>query len=191
MRTFIALALPDDARQTLARYQAALREAVGEAVRWTSTDQLHFTVRFLGEIEQAMIEPVLAVMRETAADTPPITAQCLARVGAFPNLQAPQMLWVGVGRGAEAITPLAHRIAQGVVALGCQPASRVFHAHITLGRVKMPAQARRIGRILETITTRADEAPYHLDRLVLMDSVLTPQGPVHTLIGEVPLSGRR
>ena len=190
MRAFIALTLPDAAREALARHQAALRAAGGDAVRWTPVEQLHLTIRFLGDTDRGLIDPLLDVLRHAAADTAPMAADTLASVGAFPHLGAPQVLWIGIGEGAQAITQLAQRIDEGVVALGAPPEHRAFHPHITLGRVKAPAQARRIGQALEASPQHLERVPFRCDRLVLMESALTPQGPVHTPLGETRLVGK-
>ena len=182
MRAFIAILLPAPIRQSLAEYQDALQQAVGTTVRWTPADQLHMTLRFLGECEAERVTPLRALVRTAASGTAPMDVAWQSTVGAFPQQRLPRVLWTGLAAGAEAVIALARRAEDGVMALGFQPEPRVFHPHVTLGRVVQPAQARAVGERLTACRARLQAPPCRLDTIALVESQLTPQGAVHTVL---------
>ena len=187
MRAFIAVTLPADARATLAAYQDTLKHTVVDGVRWTPTEQLHITLRFVGECRTEMVEPLRALVRRVASETPPIQAAWQPIDGAFPHRGAPRILWAGLTTGEDRVASLARRVEEDVVALGFPPETRAFHAHVTLGRVD--GSARAVGQRLDAAAARLPETPWLLQHTALIESRLLPQGAIHTVVEEAPLRG--
>ena len=108
MRTFIAIELPEEIQAAIAALQDELRLARAE-VSWTKPENIHLTLKFLGEAEEQLIAQVTSACLETAAATAPFTLH-VEEAGAFPNASRPRVLWVGLGGGAACgIRPVISR----------------------------------------------------------------------------------
>lgn len=121
--------------QELSRATRALADPAGWAVRWVPPPSLHFTLRFLGDLDQGLIEPVADAMRSAARATPTLLVG-VGGLGAFPDRDAPQVLYADVTRGHEGLAGLAARLENALGALGFPKADRPFVGHMTLGRVQ-------------------------------------------------------
>ncbi|HMZ18552.1 MAG TPA: RNA 2',3'-cyclic phosphodiesterase, partial [Blastocatellia bacterium] len=94
MRTFIAIEIPPTVKTALAALQTELRRAAAD-VGWTTAENFHLTLRFLGEVEEARLGEIRRVCDETAATVSSFTLR-LSGAGAFPNVRQPRVLWAGV-----------------------------------------------------------------------------------------------
>jgi 2'-5' RNA ligase len=125
-RHFIALDPPDSVRGELAR----LREEL-DGIRWSPPEQLHVTLRFLGEVpEERKAE---AVRRLSEIRVEPFVLP-IEGVGVFPPKGPPRVIWAGTGRGHPRLFQLRQRIDDALIAAGLDFDLRTFHAHVTLGR---------------------------------------------------------
>jgi 2'-5' RNA ligase len=139
VRSFIAIALADPARSEVDAYLVDLRRTISD-VAWTPPENLHLTLKFLGDVMPARLESLAARLAEIAAAQPPF-ALTVAGVGAFPSFRRPRILWIGAA--APAVGPLAATVDRACAAEGFAPETRAFHPHLTLGRVR---QGRGAGR---------------------------------------------
>ena len=156
-------------------------------LRWIPESQLHFTLKFLGEIEDdrlpaAKAATVAAAAAATGVVRGPEPAGsfhlALEGLGAFPPHGPARVLWAGCGEGAEALTALGETVDEAFGAAGFPREERPFSPHLTLARVKEPDAGRRLARILPTIPPE----PFgvvSVSCLVLYRSELTPRGAVH------------
>lgn len=186
MRAFIGIALPEEVRALLRELQRRLQEP-GADVKWVEPENLHVTVKFLGEITDAQRHTIDAwLARIGEATTPfPIT---VGGVGAFPSLQAPRIIWVGMQEGSERLLQVVERIeAEAAASLPPQEARR-FAAHVTLGRVRTGRGGEAFGRALRELK---DSPPlrWHADRLTLYQSTLTSEGPRYLVLAEARFAG--
>ncbi len=172
MRSFVAVELSDDCRAPLVRILRALPRQ--RDVRWCTTDQLHVTLKFLGEVDDARLPPVIDVVERISAAGAPFTIR-LGRLGAFPSPRSPRVLWCGLedpaggcARWVQAADPLFE-------ALGFPREDRAYTAHITLGRSKGPAGSAALAQAL---AAAGPVPPLELlvDHVVLFESRLRPSG---------------
>lgn len=168
-RLFIAIDVPATHRKALSDLQKPLR-----GVRWTPSEQLHLTLRFLGdtasEPERALIHRLEQVRVE------PFILP-LEGIGIFPPRGQPRTIWAGVGQAHPRLFQLRQQIDDAILAAGLELDLRSFVAHITLGRclrVK-PGAVSGFRHKIRDFTG----APFKVDRFILYSSVLTPAGPVH------------
>lgn len=187
MRLFLAINLPATERDAIWTATAPMRAAAAR-VTWVRRDAMHLTMKFFGEVA----EPAAAALADALAA--PIAAHAplrldLGGLGAFPNLRAPRIVWLGVEQDPR-LELLHNDIETTCAALGYEVDGRAFRPHLTLGRVKdrIAAPAAR------ALAAAARGVRYHgtaeVETVDLMASRLTPAGPVYTRIAAVAFGGR-
>lgn len=184
IRAFIAVELSERLRQELAVLQQRLRVSQTD-VKWVEPDNLHLTLKFLGQTEESQVPSLTTALRSHTARIPPF-AYHLDGLGTFPRLQSPRVIWVGVKEGEKQLLELAQAVERACVELRLPPEDRPFSAHLTIGRVRSPAGlGALIQRIKEGRFTGSE--PVTVRRVVLFESVLSPKGPHYRPLAEVPL----
>jgi len=103
---------------------------------------MHLTLKFLGEIEETMIPPISEAISRTCAGREPFMLH-LAGVGVFPGAKCPRILWAGVAQGEEQLRSIFSRLDPLLERIGFPQEKRVFHPHVTLGRIKALHDRRR------------------------------------------------
>jgi RNA 2',3'-cyclic 3'-phosphodiesterase len=186
LRLFLAIRLPDTERRAIYAAVAPMRDAA-RRVGWVAEENLHLTLKFLGvqpESAVADVEGALgpAVRRATAG------ALEFGGLGAFPNLRAPRVVWLGVTPDAR-LELLHHDIEIACASLGHELDGRAFRPHVTLGRVRTelaPGEARALARAARGVHY-AGRAPTGAVEIVA--SRLTPQGPRYTVMASMRMAG--
>ena len=179
VRLFFCVPLPEEAKAALVEQLRGLqREAGGAPLSWTKPEQLHFTLAFLGEQPEEAV-PRLVRAAEPCAGLRPFELS-LRAAGGFPNARRPHVLWLGVGEGAAELQSLAAQLQAGLRSAGFALEDRPFRAHLTIARVK-PGGERGAARALEA-APKGEVARTRVDRLLLMQSKLSPQGAKHTVL---------
>lgn len=182
-RAFISADLPrvPSLESLLADLHAASRD-----LNVVSGEQLHLTLKFLGDTEEGLVPEIVSAMREAATGIPPLEIR-IRGTGAFPNLARPRVVWVGL-EGADPLSRAAKSLNENLRALGFEAETRAWSPHVTVGRVRGPrglAQAQAILRAHEEEVF----AEARIEEIRLKKSVLRPQGPEYTTVERVPLSG--
>lgn len=186
MRLFVALELPAGVKAVLADLQEQLRPA-GAEIGWTRPDNIHLTLKFLGEVDPAGLPALAAALDGAAAGAEPFELS-LAAPGCFPNPRQPRVFWVGLGGEAPAAVRLQRAVDDACAALGHPREDRAFRPHLTLGRFRGPRNAgallERAGRIAMPST------PFAATELALFESELLPSGARYTTRHRAPLGER-
>ncbi len=180
IRTFIAAEPSAEVRRAAARVTAGLMAGWPPgSVRWVPPENLHLTLRFLGGTEESRVGPLIAALEEVTAGTPGCELS-LGSLGAFPDEQRPQVLWIGLrGSGATSLHSLQRRIEKRVGELGWDRQRRPFSPHLTLGRVRAgtdPAPGEGWTR------AAVPELAFRVDEIVLMSSDLHPGGARYSVL---------
>ena len=142
IRSFIAIELSPEIRQSLARLQEKLKAAGNPPVRWVDPANIHLTLKFLGDIDSGITGRITAALEAAARDTHPCSIE-VSGLGVFPNPRRVQVVWVGLTGEMEKLNRLQKSIEDGLMPLGFPPEGRAFSPHLTLARVK---RLRRAGR---------------------------------------------
>lgn len=185
MRAFIAVELPLNVRDAVVSVQRAFAGA-GSDVKWVEAENIHLTMRFLGEITEVQRQAIGSLLAEVARSRAPIEA-ALSEVGTFPERGMPRVIWVGIGQGADQLSRMAEEIERGLAALSIPSEERRFVAHVTLGRVRAPRAGGAVQRRLTQIRW-TPPAPFRIERVTLFQSTLGRAGPVYTALGRFPLT---
>ncbi len=189
MRLFIAVNLPDDTRDALARAATPLRDGYS-AVRWVRSENIHLTLKFLGNIDPSLVAGLLEAMKSVAQATPGERFSLhLSGLGLFPNPDQPRVLWAGLDGDLAALRALQEKMEEAMADLGFARDRRPFSPHLTLGRVRAGVSADLRRQVGSTLTGMAmeDGEPWEPEAVHLIQSTLTPQGAVYTKLGSVPI----
>ena len=146
-------------------------------MRWTRPENVHLTLKFLGEVPEGEIEQIGAALRKVCADRTPFDAS-LSSFGAFPSARRARVVWAGTGAGSEELRALTADVEAAFEPLGFGREDRAFVPHATLGRVRgKPVR-------LELPAVVPGEPEFGISRVELMESRLAAGGAVYeTLLG--------
>ncbi len=162
MRLFVSINIPDDVKEDVGRLYKRF-----SGIRFVPLENLHITLKFLGESEP---EPIVSKLKEIDFSTFSFT---LKGVGAFPNKEFPRVVWIGVGSGKEKIVDLAQKVDSLLADI--RKDDHPFHPHLTIARVR--------GAIDKKIFDYSYKSrPIVVDSFYLMKSILTPLGPQYKVI---------
>lgn len=185
-RTFIAveIAASDKLKQDfeLIRYRLRL-----ERVNWVHIENLHITLNFLGDtIEESLPEIIRSVESITNKYAP--VDMVLRSFGVFKNLREPRVIWIGCTSNPE-LGQVKKELDQCLSSFGFEPDTREFSPHLTLGRVKEIRQLNQLAQLI-TLFREVEFQRQRIDKLVLFESVLKPEGPEYIPIRVFPLLHR-
>lgn len=184
VRAFIGCALDLGATRKvveLSRAARSLADAAGWEARWVPAPNLHFTLRFLGDIDQGLVGPVAEAMRSVARATPALVVG-VGGLGAFPDRDAPRVVYADVTRGHEALARLAARLEDALGALGFARAGRPFVGHMTLARVQVSR-----GSLGAITPPNSDCGAGTVGAVTLYRSDLFSSGSEHVALARAPL----
>ena len=187
MRAFIALELPATVQAALAGLQRELAGAKAD-VKWVREEQLHVTLRFLGEITEPQRQTVEGLLREAAGRHERFQAG-LSRIGAFPTTSAPRVIWAGIEAGRVEMERLARDVEEGLSRQGFPAEDRPFVAHVTLGRVRSSKNLPQLATTLKQASWTPPPA-FPVDHITLFQSALSSAGPTYTPLAKIPLAFR-
>jgi 2'-5' RNA ligase len=182
-RGFISADLANN--PSLEAFMQELRTA-GPSLKIVSPDQLHITLKFLGDTEESLVPEIVGPMRRACAGVGPVRLR-IRGTGAFPKLSRIIVIWVGLA-GAEPLATMADRLDSLLEPLGFQRESRRWTPHLTVARARTPQGLDRVRGILEL---HEDEifGDAEVPEIRLKKSVLSPSGPIYSDVERVPLVG--
>lgn len=187
VRAFIAVPVAAGVAGRASELIKRLREC-DAAVNWVAPQNLHLTLKFLGETPINESPEICEAVRRAAEQAPPFDV-AFRGLGAFPSLEKPRTIWLGVSEGEGELADLAKRIDDELATLGYAREMRKFSAHLTIGRVResishdhplLDAMAKNIdfdGNIMG------------VDEVVVYASFLDRKGPIYDALGTVELTG--
>jgi 2'-5' RNA ligase len=177
IRTFIAIELPDDFKEMLTFFQKELKKQA-PSVRWISVENIHVTLKFLGEVEVERLAEIEHALDHVRRDSTVFSLRT-KQFGGFPNLKKPRVCWLGFETSSEMLT-LQRRIEDALELAGFERDSRTFSPHLTLGRIKLPQNFDALYAFTENNPFPACEIA--VKEYCLIRSNLKPQGAVYTPI---------
>jgi RNA 2',3'-cyclic 3'-phosphodiesterase len=189
MRTFVAIPVPDAVRARAVALQKELsRAAPGMGVRWVRADQMHLTLKFLGELDPARLEALVAATRSACAGCSAIRLEAIG-TGFFPDERRPRVLWLGLGGEVEALQRLQASIETTVRAFAESQEDRPFSPHLTLARIKSirPGEARALVAKLKDLRAGSLGA-WQASQVEVLSSELRAEGSRYTCLAAIPVS---
>ncbi len=188
IRAFIAVDLSRELRQALARLSEALQSRLGHLpLRWVPPENIHLTLKFLGDISTRNLRIIQELLAREAALYPPFEFSA-GTLGAFPNPRHPRVLWVGV-QAPRVLFQLQEGIEKTLARLGYPPDSKPFSPHLTLARMARTARGEDIRNLAHAL--RHEHVGYlgstRVEEIHLYRSDLRPSGAVYTRLFTAPL----
>ena len=184
IRAFIAVGIDPKTVQMISEPidQLKLRTAV---IRWAQLTNLHLTLKFLGDIEEATVEPIGRALRQHVAPFPRFTINAKG-LGVFPDVKRPRVLWVGL-EGIH-LTKLASTVETALKPLGFTPEKRGFKPHLTVGRWRQPDKPT-VPFVEELKRWKGhDFGRSEVRKITLFQSILRPEGAIHRPLERIVLS---
>jgi 2'-5' RNA ligase len=181
IRSFIAIELPDEAKEGLARLKKELERDEHKFVKWVDPRGIHLTLKFLGNIPSKQVAEITEAIEGAAQGISPFHLE-IGGLGAFPSLRQARVFWVGISGEVEKLSKLQQNIDYALAALRFAKEERSFVPHLTLARIRQgasPLERRSFG---ELVGSTIFEDKYHVTvkSISLMRSQLTPAGAIYT-----------
>jgi 2'-5' RNA ligase len=188
LRLFVALEIDDAIHQHLAAAQRQLASQV-DGVRWTKPEQIHLTLKFLGEAPESHL-PEISQAAQQIAEGSSIFDFAVRHVGCFPPKGAVRIIWAGVEEPSGALAACQSACESTFERLGFARESRQFNPHLTIGRVK---QGGGRGDMRQRVEEHQafDAGLQPAKELTLFQSILSPRGPTYIALSRSALIGKK
>lgn len=191
-RIFIALPVPTEVKDELCHAQAELQAGLeGDEMRWTRSEHMHLTLKFLGNIDDRQVEDVIALTTSTCAALAPIQLHAEG-FGFFPENRLPRVIWVPVHDNGQQLTKLAGNVAGAVERFAIDDNEREFTAHLTIGRIR-DMRASEVRFLVDTARGFGDWAfgKWMAGTVEVILSEMSTNGLQYTTLAEIPLLGAK
>jgi len=188
IRTFITVELPEELNKELAELEAQLKKSSPPVVKWVDPNSIHVTLKFLGEVPEGSIDELMLAMEESISGIAPFKLE-VCELGAFPDLNYAQVVWVGVKGELSQINQLQKKIESNTEHLDFPRETRAFTVHLTLGRVRNEAsmnERERLGKVLADVIFTSLHG-IDVSAISLMKSQLTSTGAIYICLGRAKL----
>lgn len=179
MRLFIAIELPTEIKDCLFGIQEQLK-ASGADIKWVEPQNIHLTLKFLGDTNEKKIAPIMRILEETAQEKTDFMIR-ISSLGAFPSLSSIRIIWAGIDRGDAIVCQIAKDLEGRIASIGIPKEKRPFSSHITIGRTKSGLNSDKLARDIEILgkTLAGKNLEASVKKITLFKSTLTPGGPVY------------
>lgn len=177
IRTFIAIEIPKTVISKIRELQDLIK-AYGFKIRWVRAENIHLTLKFLGNIEEIKINEIAKAISKTAEKHTPISLKAKG-IGVFPGIKRPRVLWVGLAGQLEALVKLQQTLDENLIVLDFSREERAFKGHLTMGRIKDRIDVKKLGDALMAFR-RFESETFTASQIILYKSELRPSGAVYT-----------
>ena len=188
IRAFVAIELPEAVTAALGELVGALSAADVRGVRLVRPQGIHLTLKFLGNISDGLVGDIVGTASEAAESSAPFNLE-LGEVGAFPSVNRPRVLWVGMSGGVGPVLALQECIAESLVPLGFDRESRPFSPHLTVARIRdgTSISDRRLAAEVLLAAPFRTGLRIPVESISLMRSILHPGGAIYERLASVRL----
>lgn len=186
VRTFIAVPTTPSLRKSALKLMDLLRPFAGD-VKWVASENLHWTLQFLGDVDQDHIAEICSGITTAVAQFEPFTLDARG-AGAFPANDRPRTLWLGTGEGRETMVAVQASIQKRLATIGYRGEQRRYVPHLTLGRAGRDKPSRELSDQLSRLA-EFDAGSMLVDEIAVYSSTLRREGPFYEALGHISLSG--
>jgi 2'-5' RNA ligase len=183
MRIFIGIKLPEDVREKIEKFLKPFKK-ISSPVRWTRPANIHVTLKFIGEVTAEHYARIENALTAAVYDTGPLDLT-LRGCGKFGRGTGLDIFWIGIEPN-EPLKQLYHTIENSLEPAGVEKEKRPFKPHLTVGRNKKNFNFKSFFTQIEE-NEHQTVAAFPASHFQLFKSRLTPEGPIYTILKEIPL----
>ena len=176
IRAFIAIELSDQIKETIRNFQDQLKP-LGCDVSWVKPENVHLTLKFLGDVKTKMLPPVMETLANSCRDLR-FFDTTLTQPGVFPDLRHPRVVWIGLDDDSGTLTRLAESLETAFGNIGFKKERRNFQAHITIGRIRTLKNIEQLCEAIKKLSVPPG-VKQSVGQIILFKSILTPQGSIY------------
>lgn len=181
----IFIAIKAEAGETILKMVSSLKSRlVNENIRWTSLDNIHITLAFLGDTEETLIKVISSKLKESCEGSGKFELT-ISGTGVFKNLSDPRIIWAGIGP-SEKLIQLYSTVIDGLNEAGIKMEQRPFKPHLTLGRIKYLNDKLALKGLLN-IYQNAEIQKVPVNEVIIYESLLKPTGPIYKPVAKFML----
>lgn len=186
LRCFIAIEIPEPIKEDIGKLIETFKKHSLD-VKWVEFKNIHLTLKFLGKTSEDLLPRIHESLRKVAISCMPFYIK-ICKAGVYPNRKYPRVLWVGI-EDSETLERLQRDIENSMASSGFQREEKVFHPHLTFGRVR---SQRGMGTLMNELDSykEKDFGVIEVSNIKLMSSELKPTGAQYHCLSEIPF-GRR
>ncbi|MFQ5539728.1 MAG: RNA 2',3'-cyclic phosphodiesterase [Candidatus Binatia bacterium] len=183
IRAFVGVRIDPKMAQNISDVQSQLKQSL-TGIRWVAQENLHFTLKFLGAIDEEKVAPIIDAVERAVRPSQPFSLKA-GGIGVFPDIRRPRVLWVGLE--AQGLKTLAQEMETTLEPLGFAPEGRVFKPHLSIGRWRNTAgKTQRLEEVIDRWKDQ-DFGQSTVAEVVLFQSILKPNGAVYSPLRVIPL----
>lgn len=183
IRSFIAIELSEATQDALSKIQNDLRSP-DVNVKWVKSKNIHLTLRFLGHVRPKIMKEIIKGFPDFFEGQSSFDAE-LTAVGAFPRVEWPRIIWVGIENNAQRIIDLVQQLENHLCKFGFKKERKVFVPHLTIGRVRSPKKITALSKALKNYSL--SPILQKISKITLFKSTLTSQGPIYEELQTISL----
>lgn len=177
IRTFIAIELPENIISSILKVQDGIR-SYGLKASWVRRENIHLTLKFLGDINTSDIENIGKEIVEAAKEYPPLNLTAKG-MGVFPSIKRPRVIWIGITGQIHRLMVLQKTLDKRLETIGFPRENRPFKGHLTIGRIKRKIDSQRLMTAFREFGEFESET-FTANKLVFFKSELNPSGAIYT-----------
>ncbi len=185
LRTFIAVEIDDDTRNKISQIQNSFKNHK-TGIKLVAPNNIHITLIFIGNIEISKISEIDKELQSFISAIKPFEI-LPKKIGYFPNIKNPKIIWIGIEDGKEILIKLNEKIKPLLKNCKITTEDRDFHPHITIGRIKSSNNTEKLKTVLLNLPEQRFN-PIYINSISLIESNLTPEGPQYKTIVKWELS---
>ena len=181
IRTFIALEIDKKIKKRIVEVQDRIKQTNSLKGKWVPKENLHLTLKFLGDTKLKFIEQIKDKIKEYSEDEHAMSYS-LTHIGAFPNEKFARIIWAGIEGDNSQIINLARKLEEALFEFGFKKEKRDFKTHITFCRTKQILDHNGFRTTLEEINKSFQPIEFIINKIILFESNLTPTGPIYSAL---------
>jgi len=187
LRAFVAVEMPGPVRKALEEVQSSLKQLKIRA-RWVRPENIHLTLKFLGNIPAGRV-PIIGDVLRVVAQAHGRFSLSVAGLGVFPDIRRPKVIWVGLTGRPDALTPLQQDLDGRLAGLGLPREEKPFRGHLTIGRFRAEGLPGPVADAVQRYAA-ATFGIAAVEEIVLLQSDLRPEGPLYAPLAREKLKDR-
>jgi len=184
IRAFIAIPLDPKIQRVIERMHDHFKK-INSDVNWVASKNIHITLKFLGDVNTEQINSAKQALATLYQSTRPFTVE-LSQLGAFPNINRPRTLWVGLKDNKQRLSRIAESLEKALSKIGFQGDQKPFSPHITIGRIRSLKNFDALSKSISNYQI-IESCAQTISKIILFQSILSSEGPTYKSLYQIKL----